>query len=89
MLLVHDTNHRELNRQPIDNFGHVIAESLGIAAALVAGADFRRAGNDLINTLQMLGQFVATGMILRAASFLVSRIASLGRRRPTQLQIRN
>jgi hypothetical protein len=39
MLLVHDTSHKELKRLPVDNFGHFIAENLGIAAALAAGAD--------------------------------------------------
>ena len=89
MILVHDTSHKELKRLPVDNFGHFIAENLGIAAALAAGADLWPAGNDLVNTLQMLGQFVATGMILTAASSLVSRIASLGRLRPAKLRIQN
>jgi hypothetical protein len=89
MILVHDTSHRELSRLPVCNYGNVIAESLAIAAAPVAGADLWPAGNDLVNTLQMLGQFVATGMILTAASSLESRIASLGRLRPAKLRIQN
>jgi len=85
----HDNESQRLTAASVCNYGNVIAESLAIAAAPVAGADLWPAGNDLVNTLQMLGQFVATRMILTAASSLESRIASLGRLRPAKLRIQN
>jgi hypothetical protein len=51
-LLPHDANHNELNRLPVENFGHFVADDIDIATALTARALRIRTGmnlNDLRN----------------------------------------
>ena len=78
-LFAHDASHEELHRLAVEHFRHLVADDLGIAAALAAHALLRRAGNDFVDTFEMLWQLVAAGMILATAPLLVGRLVALGR----------
>jgi hypothetical protein len=45
-LLAHDANHNELNRLPVENFGHFVADDIGIATVLAARALRIRTGDE-------------------------------------------
>jgi hypothetical protein len=50
-LLPHDANHNELNRLLVENFGHFVADDIGIATALAARA-LRIGTRDKFNDLR-------------------------------------
>src|ERR1035437_298220 len=76
-LLTHDASHKEFNRLHVEHFRNIVADNLGIATALAAGAKLGRAGDDLVDAFQMRRQFVAAGMILAGTPLLLCRLVAL------------
>ena len=60
-LLALDHANKIFGRLHVKDFGLVVANQMGVASALTTAALVRRAADDFINPLQMLGQFYATG----------------------------
>ena len=60
----------ELDRLHVQHFGFFVADHMRLTAVLAALAQLRRASDDLFNTLQMRGQFIAARMGLAAARCL-------------------